>query len=285
MTAAQALRAAAGVVAAAPDAADPAREARLLLCWAAGWSAAATSARMEEPLPEAAAARLAAGAARRAAGAPLSHVTGTRAFWEASFRVTPDVLDPRPETETLVAWALEGAPARRVLDLGVGSGCILLSLLAAWPSARGVGVDASRAALGVAAGNAAALGLRGRATLRRGDWGAGLAGGYDLIVSNPPYLTAAETAARRGGVAWEPALALDGGPDGLAPYRRIAGAAAGLLAPGGRVLLEHGPDQADAVAALLRGAGLSSPSTRRDLDGRPRVTGAHLLLSARRAAV
>jgi release factor glutamine methyltransferase len=263
---------------AAGGAPDPAREARLILRWACGLSAAALSAEMAAPATPAQAQAARDGAGRRARGAPLSHVTGRRSFWAHDFIVTPDVLDPRPETETLVAWAQEGPAPDVILDLGVGSGCILLSLLAAWPQARGVGVDASPAALEVARRNAAALGVADRVRLAVGGWdGAPAPGGdgrFDLIVSNPPYLTAVEMAARDAALRAEPALALDGGTDGLEPYRAIAPSAVERLRSGGVVYLEHGCDQSDAVAALLREAGLSVIGARRDLDGRPRVTAA-----------
>jgi release factor glutamine methyltransferase len=187
--------------------------------------------------------------------------------------VTRDVLDPRPETESLVAWALERGPAARVLDLGVGSGCILFSLLAEWPEATGVGVDVSAAALAVAARNAAALGVAGRAALRRGEWLSGLGETFDLIVSNPPYLATAEMDDIAPEVAAEPALALEGGVDGLDAYRAIAAGAPAALAPGGALLLEIGPTQADPVDALMRGAGLSQLGLRRDFDGRVRCLG------------
>lgn len=230
---------------------------------------AALSAALGEAPGEAERARFEQGVALRAERRPLSHVTGAREFWGRSFRVTPDVLDPRPESETLVAWALE----RRfdsVLDLGVGSGCLLLTLLAERPEAAGEGVDASPAALAVAAENARALGLAERARLRLGDWTEGAAPA-DLVVANPPYLRTEELAALSPETAREPRAALDGGPDGLAPYRRIAAGLGRVLRPGGAALFEVGPDQAARVAEMLAAAGLSGAETRRDLDGRERV--------------
>lgn len=254
---------------------DPAREARLLLRWAAGLDAAALSARLEEPPGGVEAARFAAGLAARAARRPISQITGLREFWGRAFRVTPDVLDPRPESETLIAAALEGPPGRRVLDLGLGSGCLLLTLLAEWPEATGLGVERSPAALAVARENAARLGLAGRAELVEGDWFAGVRGRFDLVVSNPPYVTEADYVALSPEVrGWEPVAALipagDAG-DGLAAYRAIAAGLPGALAPGGRALLEVGPGQAGPVAALLRAAGAARIAVHRDLDGRERV--------------
>ncbi len=272
MTRAEALRAAARRLSAA-GIDDPAREARLLMRWSAGLEAAALSARLDEPLPEAERARFEAAAARRATRAPLSHVTGERLFWGRRFAVTPDVLDPRPETEILIAWALERGPARRVLDLGVGSGCILLTLLAEWPGASGVGIDASPAALAVARRNADALGVAARAELRPGDWLAGVAGRFDLIASNPPYLAAAEMAALAPEARAEPAAALLGGADGLDAYRAIAAGAARALAPGGALLLEIGPTQAEPVREIMAAAGLASLGARRDFDDRVRCVG------------
>ncbi len=268
-TRAGALRAAAARLAAA-GIADPGREARLLLRWAAGLPPEALSAALAEAQGGAEAARLEDAVARRAARAPLSHITGRRAFWRHDFRVTPDVLDPRPETELLVAAALE-RPFARVLDLGTGSGCILLSLLAERAEATGLGTDASPAALAVAAANADALGLAGRAAWRRGDWLEGVEGPFDLVASNPPYLATAELAGLEPEVLAEPRGALDGGPDGLGPCRAIAAGLGAVLAPGGRALVEIGPTQAEGAAAPFRAAGFGRISLRRDLDGRPRL--------------
>ena len=269
---AEALRAAVSRLASA-GVEDPVGDARRLLRAAAGLDAAALSARIGDAMPADEAARFEAALSRRAAREPVAHILGLREFWGRSFRVTSDVLDPRPETETLIAAALEGGAAARILDLGVGSGCILLTLLAEWPAAGGTGVDASEAALAVARENAAALGVAARATLRPGDWLEDVSGPFDLIVSNPPYLASSEMADVAPELRREPAAALDGGPDGLAAYRRIAAGAARALAPGGRLLLEIGPSQAEPVSALLREAGLGPVQLRRDLDERPRVLG------------
>lgn len=259
------------------------REARLLLRWALGVTAEGYAAlAASAPLGPEAADKLAAGLEARAARRPLSHVTGARLFWGRSFEAGPDALDPRPESETLVAAALEAlrarppaAPPARVLDLGVGSGCLLLSVLADAPEARGVGVDAAPAARALAARNARALGLAARVELAAGDWlsredGAPL-GRFDLILANPPYIPSAEIESLAPETRlYEPRAALDGGPDGLAPYRDIARDLAGALAPGGVAVFEVGRGQAPAVAAILRAAGHLS-ETVLDLNGVARV--------------
>ncbi|MGY6632493.1 MAG: peptide chain release factor N(5)-glutamine methyltransferase [Alkalilacustris sp.] len=250
---------------------DAAGDARRLVAHALEMTAARLAVAGGDPVPAGAAARLEAALAARCARQPVAQITGRRAFWRQEFEVTPDVLDPRPETELLVAVALEGRFVR-VIDLGTGSGCILLSLLAERPEARGLGIDRCSRALAVARRNAARLGLEDRATLRAGDWWAGVTGTFDLIVSNPPYLAAAELADLAPEVRdWEPQAALSPGGDGLDAYRAIAAGAADRLAPGGRLAVEIGPTQAAPVAALLRAQGLGSADLRRDLDGRPRV--------------
>lgn len=206
--------------------------------------------------------------ARRERGEPLAYIMGVREFWSLDFVVTPDVLIPRPDSETLVAAALEGAFAR-VLDLGTGSGALLLACLHERQGARGLGVDASAAALEVARGNAAALGLGGRADFALGDWGAGIGERFDLVLCNPPYVEA-------GAILsvevrdFEPAGALFAGSDGLDAYRVLVPQLPGLMAPGGRAILEIGWTQAGAVLALARAAGLVG-EVRRDLAGRDRA--------------
>jgi len=251
---------------------DPARDARLLYRWAAGLTGAGLAAGMNEPATAVETARFEQAIAARARRVPVAQITGAREFWGRSFHVTAAVLDPRPETETLIAAALEGGPAARILDLGVGSGCILLTLLAEWPEARGTGVDASAEALAVAAENARRLGVAGRADLRLGDWCDGLDGVFDLIVANPPYIAADELAGLAPEVRLhEPPGALSPGGDGLDAYRRIAAGIGPRLAPKGRVLLEIGPTQADAVRGILGAAGLRATAVLPDLDGRDRV--------------
>lgn len=270
MSAALALRAAVARLAAAgvPDAP---RDARILLAEALRIGADRLTLHLADPLDDEASARLARMVARRVAREPVSHILGRRMFWGREFRVTPDVLDPRPETETLIAAAL-ASPFTRVLDLGTGSGAILLSLLAEHPGATGLGVDLSPAALAVASGNARALGLDGRAEFALSDWFAGVTGIFDLIVANPPYIAEAEMDDLAPEVRdHEPRMALTPGGDGLDAYRAIAAGLGPHLAPGGRVLVEIGPTQGSAVSALLAAAGLESPRILPDLDGRDRV--------------
>jgi release factor glutamine methyltransferase len=250
-----------------------ARDARRLLAHALGVAPDLLAGRLADPLPEAAAAEFTAFVARRAGREPVSHITGRRAFWGRDFRVTPEVLDPRPETETLVALALE-APFARVLDLGTGSGCILVTLLAERPGTTGVGTDISPAALLIAGENAARHGVADRLILTPSDWFGDIGGQYDLIVSNPPYIAAEEMASLAPEVLREPRGALTDEGDGLAAYRAIAGGAGRFLAPGGRLLVEIGPVQGEAVSRLLAGAGLEGVAIHPDLDGRDRVVSA-----------
>ncbi len=269
-TAAAALRSAIPRLQAA-GVAEAARDARLLLAAALGLDPARLTLHLDEPLGAAAAARFEAAVDARAARQPVAQILGRRLFWGRSFRVTRDTLDPRPETETLIAAALE-APFARLLDLGTGTGAILLTLLAERPAATGLGTDLSPAALAVARENARALGLGERAAFARADWLIGIDGRFDLIVSNPPYIGEEELAGLAPEVRdWEPLLALSPGPDALAAYRRIADGAAARLGPGGRLIVEIGATQGAAVAELFRAAGLRGVEIRPDLDGRERV--------------
>lgn len=249
----------------------PDRDARLLMAAALGEPAARLTLALGEPLPSAAATAFEARVAERARRRPMAQILGRRAFWGREFEVTSDVLDPRPETETLVAAALAGPAPARVLDLGVGSGAILLTLLAEWPAAHGTGTDASPLALAVAARNAARLGVTGRAMFFPADWGDEVAGRFDLVVSNPPYVPAAAVDGLDPEVRdWEPRMALTPGPTGLEAHARIAAALAALLAPGGRALVEIGAGQGAAAGALFRDAGFAV-ATHADFDGRARV--------------
>lgn len=207
---------------------------------------------------------------RRAAREPVSHLIGRRLFFGRWFAVGPDVLDPRPETETLIEVAL-AAPFDTVLDLGTGSGAILLTLLAERPAARGVGTDLSPGALSVARGNARRLGVADRCDFLHGDWFGEVAGRFDLIVSNPPYIPAEEMQALAPELMYEPRMALTDESDGLDAYRAIAAHAAAYLVPGGRMMLEIGPTQGGAVASLVQIAGFSNIDILPDLDGRDRV--------------
>ena len=249
---------------------DPARDARRLLAHVLGLAPERLSIDMPAELTAGHAGAFDRVIARRAAREPVSHITGTRMFWGQDFHVTADVLDPRPETEELVAEGLS-APFARVLDLGTGSGCVLLSLLTERPEATGLGCDLSGPALSVAEGNRETLGLTDRAELRLSDWFAQVEERFDLIVSNPPYITAAEMAELSPEVLREPAMALSPGGDGLDAYRAIAAGALAHLLPGGRIAVEIGHRQGPAVTEIFRAAGLEDVGIRADLDGRDRV--------------
>lgn len=255
---------------------DPQRDARLLMRWALELSAEDYAAAADAPLRESAARRLADGVAARAARRPLSHITGRRSFFGREFRIGPGALDPRPESETLVAAALTHldrlrAPSPRVLDLGVGSGCLLLSVLAERTAARGLGVDASDAALALAAENARALDLDARAQLARGDWLQGIDARFEAILCNPPYIPVADMAALAPEVRlYEPRAALTDEADGLTAYRRIGPNLARTLAPGGAAFFEMARGADAKVASLFESLG-HEVETLADLDGAPRV--------------
>jgi len=244
---------------------DPAGDLRRLTDWA--------FAGLDDTAPEGMA-RLEEAVTRRVAREPVSKIKGLRAFWKHEFEVTRDTLDPRPDTESLVEQAL-AAPFSRVLDLGTGTGCIAISLLSERPDAAGVATDTSDAALAVAARNAARIGVGDRLKLVRADWFDGVDDRFDLVVSNPPYITQAEMAELDPEVAqFDPAEALTPGGDGLHAYRAIAAGAPGHLAAGGRLLLEIGWKQSDAVREIVAGAGFLDIVCHRDLGGRDRVISA-----------
>ena len=213
---------------------------------------------------------------RRGRREPIAHILGRKGFWTVMLSVGPQVLTPRPDTELVVIAALErieaAAPAR-ILDLGTGSGAILLAVLAERPAARGLGVDISEDALAVARENAANLGLASRAALLRGDWATGLEdASFDLVVSNPPYVRTGEIVTLDPEVRqYEPLAALDGGPDGLDAYRVLAPEILRVLKPGGGFVVEIGFDQGPAVRALFEAAGAVDLELRQDLGGRDRV--------------
>lgn len=208
---------------------------------------------------------------RRVKREPVSHILGGREFYGRWFRISRQVLDPRPETETLVSLAL-AQPFEHVLDLGTGSGCLLLSLLAERDAATGLGVDTSEAALDLARVNMIELGLSNRAELRLSDWFAQVGGTYDLIVANPPYIAAQEMAGLAPEVRdHEPRAALTDEGDGLSAYLAISAAAGDFLAPDGRLIVEIGPTQGKAVAAMFGAAGLHDVQVLPDLDGRDRL--------------
>lgn len=252
--------------------AQAALDARLLLQAAAGLSHTDIAADPERTISPPDLKTFDTFVTRRAAREPVSRILGSREFYGRPFRVTPAVLDPRPDTETLIEAALPHLkPGARILDLGTGSGAILLTLLAERPDATGVATDNSPEALDVARGNALALGVGTRVTFVCGSWFEPVSRRFDLIASNPPYIPAGEIAGLAPDVTdFDPRGALDGGPDGLGPYREIASGAPAHLKPGGLVLVEFGAGQAEAVELVFNRAGFSAAGTYRDLGGHVR---------------
>jgi len=260
---------------------NPRLDARVLLEAAMGRSGGAVLAWREADLDEAQRRRFAADIERRAAREPVARILGEKEFWGLPFAVDRHTLVPRPDSETVVEAALAAFPDRdataRVLDLGTGSGCLLLAVLAERPRFTGVGLDLQPGAAARARCNAERLGLAGRAAFAAADWGAPLAGPFDLILSNPPYIADGEIAGLEPEVAaFEPRLALAGGDDGLAVLARMAASAAPLLAGDGLLIVEIGDTQATAAAACLKRAGLAVTGVRRDLGGRDRCVVARL---------
>jgi len=261
----------------------PELDARLLLCHAARLTQETYVAASDRPLNEEAASRFDAMIARRLQGEPVSRIVGAKEFYGRTFAVDVHTLDPRPDTETLIDAVLDTLRCERrreeplrILDLGTGTGCILLTLLAELPLARGIGSDASAGALEISRRNAEELGVGDRAGFVAGDWFEPIEGRFDIVVSNPPYIASAEIAGLSREVSYDPLLALDGGEDGLDAYRRIAAGLARHLNPGGMVFLEIDETQGGAVLGLLRGAGLRIEAGRSvwaDLGGRQRCVG------------
>ena len=246
------------------------REARLLVALAAGIETTTVLGYPERALPLLAQDRLAQMVLRRRAREPVSRLIGRREFWSLEFDVGPATLDPRPDSETLVAAALEriadrGAPLS-VLDLGTGTGCLLLALLSELPKASGLGIDLAPEAVAVARRNAISNHLELRAFFAVGVWGAAARGGFDVVLANPPYVPSGEIDGLAPEVAlFEPRLALDGGADGLSAYRDIAPDLARLLAPTGFAVVEVGQGQAEPVAAIFCASGLDVVARHRDL--------------------
>jgi release factor glutamine methyltransferase len=254
----------------------PMREARLLLGHAAGLGQSTLIGWPERAIEDEAAGRFQALVERRLAREPVARILGRREFWSLDFAVTAATLDPRPDTETMIEAVLAHLPDRhaplRIVDFGTGSGCILLALLSELPNAWGLGIDRSAAAAEVAAGNTDALGLAARTRFVVGDWAEAIAGRFDLAVSNPPYIPTAEIAQLDPEVAlYDPPAALDGGADGLAPYRALVPQFARILNPGGLAAFETGAGQTDYVAALCRAGGLQLLEIRADLAGIGRI--------------
>jgi release factor glutamine methyltransferase len=257
---------------AAAAVAEPRRQARRLLAAALGLTRAEVFAHPERDLVAAERARVAEVLRRTIAREPLSRILGTREFWGREFALSPDTLDPRPETETVVEAVLAQLPDRerphRFLDLGTGSGCLLLALLCEYRQACGIGIDVAPGAVRTARHNAERLGLAGRACFATGDWAQALDARFDAVVANPPYIAAGAIAFLPPEVReYDPRRALDGGGDGLAAYRAIAVDLPRLLQPGGLFVAEIGLGQADAVAAILAQAGLRVDAPARDLAG------------------
>lgn len=264
MTARQAIAAAAARF----GSATPRLDAELLMAHALGCSRERLLlGHLDSPAPPA----FAALADRRANEEPVAYIVGRRGFWSVDLAVGPGALVPRADSETLVEAALAhfgDTPPAAVLDLGTGPGTLLCALLTEWPDARGLGVDRSAEALAYAAANIAALGLRPRASLARGDWATAIAGQFGCVVANPPYIGTAEPLPREV-AGHEPAAALFAGADGLDAYRLMVPELPRLLLAGGTALLEIGAAQGGAVAAMVASAGLA-PAIRRDLGGRDR---------------
>lgn len=255
---------------------SPRREVAALVAAVLGLGRERQVAEPDRPLSPDEGARLAEAVRRRAGHEPFARIAGAREFWSLDFRLSPETLVPRPDTETVVEAVLAAVPDRRaemtVLDLGTGSGCILLALLSELPNARGIGVDLAPGAVATASENARVLGLAGRAEFRIGDWGRGVVGPFDIIVSNPPYVATAERAALAPEVRdFDPPLALFAGADGLDAYRAIVPQLSGLLAWGGLAAFECGAGQAGKVAEMLVCAGLAEIGSQRDLAGHDRV--------------
>ncbi|WP_353627879.1 peptide chain release factor N(5)-glutamine methyltransferase [Sulfitobacter sp. TCYB15] len=250
---------------------DPARDARILLAHAASVDAARVTLIAPEEIAPDIAERYEKLIALRAVRVPVSHLVGQRAFYGRDFKVSRDVLDPRPETESLIELALS-EPFERVLDLGTGSGCILVTLLAEQQVARGLGLDLSEAACLQASANAVLHGVQARAEVKQSDWFSAAEGRFDLIVSNPPYLAQSEMADVSPELRLhEPEMALTDGQDGLSVYRIIAAQAQGYLTPTGRVLAEIGWQQGADVKAIFEAAGWGRVRILPDLGGRDRV--------------
>lgn len=245
---------------------NPSFEARLLVAHALGLKRGAIATAEPDP------ATLAPLLSRRLAREPMALILGRQGFWTLDLAVSPATLIPRADSETLIEAALAAFPDRsavhRILDLGTGTGCLLLAALTEFPASFGVGVDLVPAAAALARQNAAACGLADRAALLCGAWDAPLGGRFDLVLCNPPYIRRADIAGLMPEVAeYEPATALDGGADGLDAYRTVIGALRRRLSPGGVAVLELGVGQAEPVAALAAAAGFAPPTLRADLGG------------------
>jgi release factor glutamine methyltransferase len=254
---------------------EPHREARILMAHALGIDLAGLLRRRPDGVTPDEEARFGRLIARRAARTPAAVLLGHREFWSLDFRVTPDTLIPRPDSELIIESAVTVHPdrgVRRILDLGTGTGCLLLAALKEFAGAWGLGIDRSTAAADVAQENARRLGLAERAAIMVGGWTGAITGQFDLILCNPPYIPAGDIAGLMPEVALhEPHLALNGGADGLDPYRLLFPDLHRCLAPGGTALFEFGQGQTAALFDLARQAELTVVEIRADLAGQPRV--------------
>lgn len=251
-------------------------DARLLVADTLGLTSTGLIVAEPSPVEPADVARVDAVIARRVAGEPVGRILGRRGFFGLDLALSPDTLEPRPDTETLVQavleWAEDHARPLRIVDVGTGTGAILLALLAALPNARGLGTDISPGAAATAARNARATELAARAGFAVCDGASAARGPVDVLVSNPPYIPSADIAGLDREVrAFDPRLALDGGPDGLAFYRQLAGCASGLVSPDGAVAVEFGIGQAESVGEIFQAAHLARQKIVNDLAGHPRV--------------
>jgi release factor glutamine methyltransferase len=263
------------------DVDTPELDARLLMGAALGMTREHMLIHATAKLNQAQVTRVLGFIGRRVEREPVSRILGRREFWSLDFHLSPATLDPRPDSETLIDEALAGIPDKQaplsVLDLGTGTGCLLLALLSELPNASGVGVDKSEEAVATATANARRLGLGQRARFAVGNWGSGLTERFDLVISNPPYIPEGEIETLAPEVVrFDPVAALAGGPDGLDAYRAISAQLPNLLKRNGKVIFEVGAGQDGDVAVLLGGAGFSNIGTRRDLAGVERAVFGHL---------
>lgn len=253
----------------------PERDARLLLAEVVGLDPARLALEPDFPVGAEDAEMFHRLLARRAAREPVSKILGRRNFWGRDFEINPDVLDPRPETETLIDLCLQEPPAQRLIDLGCGSGIIAVTLLAEWAKAEGVACDISAPCLETTKRNAVTQGVDDRLSIKKSCWFSEIKGEFDLIVSNPPYISDEEMHGLSPDVLnHDPHLALTPGGDGLSPYEELAQGAIQHLNKGGRILVEMGWRQGAAVMAIFNAAGLSDVSCHKDLNGHDRVVSA-----------
>jgi release factor glutamine methyltransferase len=257
---------------------SPALDARLLLQAALSEEYEGIM-RRDDPLTDEETKQFSTFMARRAAHEPVSRIMGKKEFWSLDFKISRDTLDPRPASETVIETTLglkkDIAAPYRILDLGTGSGCLLIALLKEYPYATGVGIDCSPGAIQIAKDNAISHAVDMRSRFMVGDWAQGVEEQFDIVVSNPPYIAEEEISSLAPEVReYDPMQALVGGTDGLACYRLITKALLGVVKPGGVALLEIGYTQADAVAAMVEGEGFTPLGVFNDLAGLPRVVAA-----------